>query len=184
MAGGLATRAFDRLDKRQFERERDQVRETGRQVRAEMEARVQRELERRRIPEVEDELRRRVMAELDRRQAGYGIDQAPEDTPGEVGGVGGGGTQGVPTSPMRSSNVRGYSYDRENGDLMVQFHKGGIYRYNSVPSGIFEEFAAGNHDATTNGENEYGKWWIGKNPSLGSAHWAYIRDNFDYEKVA
>lgn len=87
-------------------------------------------------------------------------------------------------SPLSSSNIKGFSYDRNNGDLMVQFHKGGIYRYNGVPQNVFEGFANGVISSRTNGQNEYGRWWTGKNPSLGASHWALIRDTFPYQKVA
>jgi hypothetical protein len=97
--------------------------------------------------------------------------------------VGEGMARGVSPAPIGSSNVKGFSYDRNTGDLMVQFHGGGLYRYGGVPKEAFENFASGNAAAKTSGSNSYGSWYPGKKPSTGAAHWEYIRDNFPYERL-
>lgn len=96
--------------------------------------------------------------------------------------------KGVPNAPMGSSNVKGFGYDEKTGNLTVQFQgkdgNGGVYQYGGVPPFIAKAFMSGSASAKTDGENQFGSWWKGKNPSLGAAHWQFIRDNFPYQKVA
>lgn len=96
--------------------------------------------------------------------------------------------QGVPEAPIGSSNVRGFSYDQNSGTLTVQFNgetgNGPVYQYGSVPPEIAMAFMDGNAAARTNGKNKFGSWFRGKKPSLGAAHWQYIRDNFPHQRVS
>ena len=91
---------------------------------------------------------------------------------------------GIPKAPLNSSNVYGFQYDPRNSKLMVRFQGGGVYRYDGVPPSIFKIFQAGAIPAKTNGENKFGKWWVGKKPSLGATFFNIIRDLFPYQRVA
>lgn len=91
---------------------------------------------------------------------------------------------GIEQAPLRSSNIWGYHFSPRTGDLLVRFNEGGIYHYSGVPPEIFQIFQSGAIPARTNGENKWGKWWVGKSPSLGSSFYELIRDNFPYERVA
>lgn len=82
---------------------------------------------------------------------------------------------GIPHGPLMSSNVYGFIYDDKTGKLKVRFNEGGVYEYSGVPKQVYQMFASGAHPATTKGENRFGKWWIGKNPSIGSAFHNYIK---------
>lgn len=76
---------------------------------------------------------------------------------------------GIPQADLQSSNVYGYQYDPSSGSLKVRFQNGGIYEYDDVPPFIYKLFSDGAIPAKTEGENEYGAWWIGKRPSIGSS---------------
>ena len=91
---------------------------------------------------------------------------------------------GIPKAPLNSSNVYGFNYDPSDGTLRVRFQGGGIYEYDSVPPSIFKAFQAGAIPARTNGQNQYGQWWIGKKPSLGASFFNLIRDQYPYQRVA
>lgn len=91
---------------------------------------------------------------------------------------------GVPKSELNSSNVYGFQYDPRTKTLRVRFNRGGIYEYDNVPPFVYKMFARGAIPAKTNGQNEFGSWWVGKQPSLGASFWELIRDNFPYQKVA
>jgi hypothetical protein len=91
---------------------------------------------------------------------------------------------GIPKADLQSSNIYGFAYDPRNGVLRVRFQGDGIYEYGGVPPQIFKAFQRGAIPAKTNGQNEYGKWWEGKSPSLGASFYQLIRDRFPYKKVA
>jgi hypothetical protein len=92
---------------------------------------------------------------------------------------------GIPQADLQSSNVYGYQYDPESGALKVRFQNGGIYEYDDVPPFIYNLFAKGSIPAKTDGYNEYGVWWEGKQPSLGASMYDLIRKGgFNYRKVA
>lgn len=45
-------------------------------------------------------------------------------------------------------------------------------------------FSNGAVPAKTSGQNEHGRWWVGKNPSLGAAFSALIRQGgYQYERL-
>lgn len=90
----------------------------------------------------------------------------------------------LPPSPIGSSNVKGFSYNKAKGELMVQFHGGGLYKFGGIPENVFKNFANGRAAAKTKGSNAHGSWWEGKYPSVGASHWQYIRDKYPYQKVA
>ncbi len=91
---------------------------------------------------------------------------------------------GIPHADLNSSNVWGANYDPKSGKMKVRFHGGSEYEYDGVPQAIFDAFIHGNADARTNGRNRYGRWWRGKNPSLGAALNQYIKaGGFNYRRI-
>lgn len=93
--------------------------------------------------------------------------------------------QGIEKAPLNSSNIWGFNYDPKSGKLLVRFQKGSVYEYEGVPPHIFRIFQAGAIPAKTNGQNQFGRWWIGKNPSLGASFYDLIRSGpYAYEQVA
>lgn len=93
-------------------------------------------------------------------------------------------SQGVPHADLNSSNIYGFQYDPRSKLLRVKFQGDGIYEYGGVPPQIFKAFQAGAVPAKTDGQNQYGAWWKGKQPSLGAAFYELIRDQFPYQKVS
>ncbi len=91
---------------------------------------------------------------------------------------------GVPKADLNSSNIYGYQYDNRTGTLRVRFNGGGVYEYDNVPPFIYKMFERGAIPAKTSGSNQWGQWWVGKQPSLGASFWELIRDNFPYQRVA
>ena len=91
---------------------------------------------------------------------------------------------GVPHADLQSSNIYGFQYDPRDGHLRVRFQGGGMYDYEGVPPQAFKAFQAGAVAARTNGQNQYGRWWRGKTPSLGASFFNLIRDRYPYQKVA
>ncbi len=91
---------------------------------------------------------------------------------------------GVPHADLNSSNVWGAAYDPKSGKMKVRFQGGSEYEYDGIPPNIFNAFIHGNADAQTKGQNRYGRWWKGKNPSLGAALNQYIKaGKFSYRKI-
>lgn len=91
---------------------------------------------------------------------------------------------GIQHSDLNSSNVWGSAYDPKTGKMRVRFQGGSEYEYDGVPANIYKAFSQGNAEAKTNGQNQYGRWWEHKNPSLGAALNQYIKQgNFRYRKV-
>lgn len=92
---------------------------------------------------------------------------------------------GIPQAPLDSSNIYGFDYDPRSRKLAVRFQGGSIYTYDGVPPGIFMVFQQGAVPAKTEGANQYGQWWRGKQPSLGAAFYEMIRNGgYPYQKVA
>jgi hypothetical protein len=93
--------------------------------------------------------------------------------------------EGIPKADLQSSNVYGFSYNPRSSRLFVRFNNGGVYEYEGVPPQIFKIFAAGAVPAKTKGQNRWGRWWRGKNPSLGASFYELIRSGgYPYQKVA
>lgn len=93
--------------------------------------------------------------------------------------------------PYQSSNVNSFSYDPDDGKLYVKFQgdypmqNGPVYEYEGVPEVIFNIFQKGAVSAKTTGQNKWGKWWEGKNPSLGASMYELIKlGGYPYKKVA
>lgn len=92
---------------------------------------------------------------------------------------------GIPQAPLESSNIYGFNYNPKNGSLLVRFQSGSVYGYRGVPPGVFNVFRNGAVPARTNGQNEHGRWWIGKQPSLGAAFYQMIRQgNYPYQRLS
>ena len=91
---------------------------------------------------------------------------------------------GIKHADLNSSNIWGTAYDPESGKMKVRFQGGSEYEYDGIPENIYRAFAKGNASAKTKGKNEYGEWWVGKNPSMGAAMNQYIKaGNFNYRKI-
>ena len=73
-----------------------------------------------------------------------------------------------------SSNVDKMKYNDETKELVIKFNDGSYYTYFDID---FEQFMAvveGDGTCVTQGQNEYGSWSIGKNPSVGAAVWEWL----------
>lgn len=91
---------------------------------------------------------------------------------------------GIQHADLNSSNIWGTAYDPKTGKMKVRFQGGSEYEYDGVPENIYRAFSKGNASAKTKGKNQYGKWWVGKNPSLGAAMNQYIKaGNFNYRRL-
>lgn len=91
---------------------------------------------------------------------------------------------GIPQADLQSSNVWGANYNQQNGRMRVRFHGGSEYEYDGIPPAIFNAFIHGNANARTDGQNQYGRWWRNKNPSLGAALNQYIKaGGYHYRKI-
>ena len=65
-------------------------------------------------------------------------------------------------------------YNDETKELVIKFNDGSYYTYFDID---FEQFMAvveGDGTCVTQGQNEYGSWSIGKNPSVGAAVWEWL----------
>jgi hypothetical protein len=92
---------------------------------------------------------------------------------------------------MPSSNISKFGYDEKTGQLMVQFlgkypnANGPVYSYGGVPKQIFDLFRQGAVPARTDGKNRWGKWWKGKNPSMGASMYTLIKNaGYSYQRVS
>jgi hypothetical protein len=91
---------------------------------------------------------------------------------------------GIQHADLNSSNVWGAAYDPRSGKMKVRFQGGSEYEYDGIPENIFRAFIKGNASAKTKGRNQYGQWWVGKNPSLGAALNQYIKaGGFNYRRI-
>jgi len=91
---------------------------------------------------------------------------------------------GIKHSDLNSSNIWGTAYDPKSGKMKVRFQGGSEYEYDGVPPNIYRAFTQGDASAKTKGQNQYGRWWVGKNPSMGAAMNQYIKaGNFNYRRI-
>jgi hypothetical protein len=96
-----------------------------------------------------------------------------------------GSADGIDRAPLDSSNIYGFQYDPKSGALKVRFQSGAVYGYQGVPKQIYQIFANGAVPAKTSGQNEHGRYWIGKNPSLGAAFSALIKQGgYPYQRLS
>ena len=93
-------------------------------------------------------------------------------------------SDGVDQSPLQSSNVWGFRFNPSTKKLRVRFNSGSVYEYDNVPDVIFNLFASGNAAAKTDGQNKWGRWWRGKNPSIGASLNQYIKaGGYNYRRI-
>ena len=91
---------------------------------------------------------------------------------------------GVPHADINSSNIYGFKYNPKTGKLFVRFNNGSIYGYEGVPGPIYQIFSQGAIPAKTQGKNQWGRWWVGKSPSLGASFYEMIKKGgYPYQKV-
>lgn len=91
---------------------------------------------------------------------------------------------GMPHSDLNSSTIWGTQYDPKSGQMKVRFQGGAEYVYQGIPPNIYRAFSQGQASAKTQGSNDYGAWWVGKNPSLGAALNQYIKaGGFPYQRI-
>lgn len=95
-----------------------------------------------------------------------------------------GSADGLPRADLNSSNVYGFRFDPNTKKMKVRFQSGSVYEYDGIPDLIFNLFSHGNAEARTSGKNKYGRWWRGKNPSLGAALNQYIKaGGYNYRRL-
>lgn len=82
-----------------------------------------------------------------------------------------------------SSVFFGTNYLREFEAVLAHFNNGSVYLYHGVPEDVYNEFHYGNAACKTEGENAYGSWWIGKDPSVGAAFHKFVKGKFPYDRL-
>ncbi len=98
--------------------------------------------------------------------------------------------EGIPHAEVNSSVVYGYEYNPGTKKLKVKFQgetsgSGPIYEYDNVPGNVYKSFENMSQPASSDGENRWGKWWVGKNPSLGASFYQLIRKGgYGYRKLS
>jgi hypothetical protein len=75
-----------------------------------------------------------------------------------------------------SSNVDRIKYFEDKKELVVKFNDGSYYTYFNIDENVFFSIIEGDAICRTEGEGEYGSWFIGKTPSVGAAIWKYLID--------
>lgn len=75
---------------------------------------------------------------------------------------------------FKSSNVKKIQYNDETKEMVIQFQDKSIYTYFDVSFDLFLKVSGGEASCITSGENKYGSWWVGKNPSRGAATFKYL----------
>jgi flagellin-like hook-associated protein FlgL len=91
---------------------------------------------------------------------------------------------GMQHADLNSSTIWGHQYNPSTKKMKVRFQGGSEYEYDNIPANIYRAFSNGDAAATTNGQNDYGKWWISKRPSLGASLNQYIKQGgFNYRRL-
>lgn len=86
---------------------------------------------------------------------------------------------------VNSSNVDSFRYDTESEILFLTFNDGSTYKYYNITFGEFMDVTGGNAICITEGQNEFGRWFVGKTPSVGAAVYVYLTNsNKRYERAA
>ena len=84
---------------------------------------------------------------------------------------------------IQSSNVKKIMYNDESNEMFIQFQDKSIYTYFGVTMNLFLEVSGGQATCITSGENKYGSWYVGKNPSVGAAvHKFLVKSGIKYKK--
>lgn len=86
-------------------------------------------------------------------------------------------------STPTSSNVNKIMYNDESEEMFIQFKDKSIYTYYNVSFDLFLNVSGGKATCITSGENRYGKWYVGKTPSVGaSVHKYLVKAGIRYAK--
>ena len=92
---------------------------------------------------------------------------------------------GIQHADLNSSTIWGTSYNPSTKKMKVRFQGGSEYEYDNIPTNIYRAVNQGNASATTNGQNQYGRWWRQKNPSMGAALNQYVKQaGFPYRRIS
>jgi hypothetical protein len=84
-----------------------------------------------------------------------------------------------------SSNVASYRYNTNNNQLQIEFNDGSRYEYSQVDYREFEDIVLGDAACITEGENEFGSWFVGKTPSVGAAVYEFlVKANKPYRRFS
>jgi len=69
--------------------------------------------------------------------------------------------------------------------MVINYHGGAQYEYYQTQFDLFNYIYNGLGTATTDGQNQYGKWWKGKsNPSVGASIRTRLQKGMaDYKRV-
>ena len=82
-----------------------------------------------------------------------------------------------------SSNVARLAFDMSDEILYIEFQDGAVYQY-LVDRETFNSVLNGEATCVTSGENEYGRWWEGKSPSVGAAVYRHLKQtNVAYREI-
>lgn len=85
---------------------------------------------------------------------------------------------------LKSSVIRFTDYNASDSIAKVVFNNGHTYIYKDVPLESYQKMVSGQTPAKTSGENQWGMWWVGKNPSLGAAFNEHIKKpGFAYKRI-
>lgn len=91
---------------------------------------------------------------------------------------------GIQQSELNSSTVWGTAYDPRTQKMKIRFNGGSEYEYDGIPINIYNAVISGSAEAKTDGQNQYGKWWKFKSPSVGAALNQYVKaSGFPYRKI-
>jgi hypothetical protein len=80
-------------------------------------------------------------------------------------------------STANSSNVDKMKWNDETNELVINFNDGSYYTYFDIDSNTFFSIVNGEASCISEGDNEYGSWWVGKSPSVGAAVYDFLVDN-------
>lgn len=118
------------------------------------------------------------------------LPEAPTPPPATPSIPTGGEVPPLEAAPFESSNINGFRYDPESGQLFVKFQgkypaqNGPVYRYEGVPKYIFDVFNRGAVGPKTSGSNAWHTWRRGVTPSHGAAMAALIKNGgFPYQRI-
>ena len=73
-----------------------------------------------------------------------------------------------------SANVDRIKYFEEEKRLVVKFNDGSYYTYFDIDEDTYNSIIEGDAVCRTEGQSEFGDWYVGKTPSVGAAIWKYL----------
>ena len=87
--------------------------------------------------------------------------------------------------PVNSSVASSVYYWARSLLMVINYHGGAQYEYYRTQFDLFNYIYNGLGTATTDGQNQYGKWWKGKsNPSVGASIRTRLQKGMaDYKRV-